>query len=341
MKSLASSLFFMLMVQTLLGQTITDIIPQPGQTFGVTHNFSYANPGPAGAGVTWDFTDLDFSNESQVSVMAGQGAPSGEMFPENAIVLSWPMSSDGSFISYTFFDFSQNSWVHLGSSLNTGSYNVYENPAEIITLPLTPESYGADTYAFIEDLFIFERVWTGTSEWEVDGSGTLILPNATYDNVLRVHTQTTELGLWEGEDLQVEINRTTYRWYVDGIPHPLLTLIEETLYDVDEDETLYFEYGEAFIAFNTVSVDEQNPKYSPEIFPNPVVDRLHFKSPKDFGKALSYAICDLAGRTILRKDVLVSPESVTGIDVSFLHSGIYILRVENVDHISASPFVKL
>src|SRR5690606_31768124 len=96
---------------------------------------------------------------------------------------------DSDFSGYYYFDFNGGFTEHGEVFLDgTGvDQAVYSDPLTFFTTPLTVSSAGSDSYAKVTYTLWAPVNTSGSHAWSVDGYGTLILPNATYTDVLRIH----------------------------------------------------------------------------------------------------------------------------------------------------------
>lgn len=88
------------------------------------------------------------------------------------------------------------------------------------------------------------------------------------------------------------------------------------------------------VSSNTIKSTISNTKRSGTIYPNPVLDRLHYRNLNNENKA--FLIVDLTGK-IFMKGMLDSEKSI---DVSLLKSGLYILRIVDKENTEYHKFIK-
>ncbi|WP_323788896.1 M4 family metallopeptidase [Psychroserpens sp.] len=88
------------------------------------------------------------------------------------------------------------------------------------------------------------------------------------------------------------------------------------------------------VTSNTIKSTISNTKRSGTIYPNPVLDRLHYRNLNNENKA--FLIVDLTGK-IFMKGMLDSEKSI---DVSLLKSGLYILRIVDKENTEYHKFIK-
>lgn len=100
----------------------------------------------------------------------------------------------------SFFDFSANSWVEYGVYGTAVGFEIitqYTNTNTVLVGPLNYGDTGSDTYGGTASSIGFPVTITGTTDYVIDGYGTIVLPYITLDNVLRIavtEEETQDLG---------------------------------------------------------------------------------------------------------------------------------------------------
>lgn len=323
-----------LSVTTLMAQpTITsEVMPGPGGSFVlVDFDAEGFNPGAAGAGVTWDFSDIDVSGTiNTTQVVDADDAPSSGDFPDANI--AW--TSDE--INYTFYNSTSSVlelWGVVTDDPDFGSIVVpYEDGEELLVFPLNYGDDNSDDFSASFSVTGFDAVREGTTTMEVDGYGTLQLPGNTYTDVLRVKV------VQDYSDEIVFLGLATtylfeqYYWFKAGVNGPLLQYIDVTIdaIGIVTEEEIGF--------VNQIVVDiEQAEEVAVSVYPNPVSDRLYIEQSA-FTGTTHVIIRDVQGR-ICRMEQVSFPSS-DGIDVSGLDAGIYQLQFTS-DQYSASALIQV
>jgi len=80
---------------------------------------------------------------------------------------------------------------------------------------------------------------------------------------------------------------------------------------------------ELFLA-NTTNVTEQSSEFGITLFPNPVVDVLNILSNSDI--TMNIQILDMTGKTLYN---FVSNQSKTGLNISSLKTGLYLVKIKS------------
>ncbi len=224
--------------------------------------------GASGDSCRWDFTSIRDS------------------IPRNFFIARTPQDTTLSAITkvYTRYHYRiENDSVWQSGYENNRMKMNYTTPALLFTLPLTyQDTFQCTIEGKGEYCHLLPTSVHGQSITHVDGQGILLLPNATIDSVVRVHTTQT-LCEHMGDTLLSTIQY--YQWFCPQIPHPLLETIE-VQNKLGNDTTLYaaaFYYPFADTlqqhVDSIVLPEEQDSVYSifteAQFLPNPVVDNLH------------------------------------------------------------------
>lgn len=209
-----------------------------------------SNVGDAGANVTWDFSDLNELEEQAFDFVNPDDTPFGYRYPDATICgIGWMNS-------YSYYNVGASNLSSIGHAIvidliepTDTSFSDFEDPESIIDLPWNYQDSFSDSFEGENIALGFTIGFTGTADVEVDGHGTLILPNGTYNNVLRVHLsreqqhdgftpdQTKEQYFWVSEDFKFWLllmetlddgfNTSHQIWYSKD-PIPVSSGVEES-----------------------------------------------------------------------------------------------------------------
>jgi len=162
-------------------------------------------PGNEGANETWDMSGLAENEEQFFDFVDPATTAWGDEFPDATLCgLGW-------LDSYTYYNTTGGALTvegHVIIARGDTVKTIFDDTEQIVTLPYTHGTTFIDTFdgEFHVDPLIVP--FSGTLDSEADGYGTLILPNATYNNVARYHffreqtngtsqpTQTKEQWAW-------------------------------------------------------------------------------------------------------------------------------------------------
>ncbi|MBZ0204681.1 MAG: hypothetical protein K8H89_00045 [Flavobacteriales bacterium] len=214
---------------------ITGLCAQPGisqlgygpdVTIVVDAEFPITSAGDSGAHVTWDHGSAAFSTDLYTFTAEGIAkAPGADRFPNASAVFR--LEAAKGVVEHDFFGYSGGFSEH-GSLITGGGTvhaEVYSDPITYCAVPITFGDSGTDTYAYTTTESMSPSSTTGFMEWNVDAHGTLILPNATHADVLRVRSMSTETttAVINGVTVVTEMQEESWRWFKSGCPLPLLT----------------------------------------------------------------------------------------------------------------------
>lgn len=222
-------LFTMLLgMNLLIAQPVvtSDILLNIGDERKVYYVETEFNPGDAGENITWDFSDL--TPMYDVLWVAEDPADTGldEYFPTADLAFMIP--GDDSQESYTdgwiFYNTGEGDEISLlgailfnitGSNVDTNYFMLNEDPDLLFEFPMTyPDQFmdsvhGTNLVVFQNQQFEVDR--SGNTTTEVDGYGTLITPEGTFNNVIRVKRTEDLVDLFATIPTFHEIVR--YDWY--------------------------------------------------------------------------------------------------------------------------------
>lgn len=349
MKKNYFSIIFLLAFTTVTAQTTltqTDIQPSPGDQVDVYYFKPTSNVvGPAGAGVTWDFNYLDMPGFQDWTFGGPPSGPVASGFPTTNLTMYFMV---GAINTINMFRTDVTGQYYQGRYL-IGAGDIHQDDKMVVPYPL---SYGATT----TDAFLSERIATGTRvqkygdvQFEVDGMGSLILPNGVYDDVLRVKSVETRITVedyvtsqgMEYDSLETVV--TTYQWFKAGIHFPLLTISEQEEHSFITGYT-YYDLDGSFIEEFILSDDELEPQQiNASAFPNPVINELNVTTAMNDPEETAVTIFNLLGEEVQAQSLgmMGAAKQTAQIDVSNLDAGVYLARIETTSGASqAIKFIK-
>jgi len=233
-----------------------------------------------GANHTWDFSAYTFSSAGTLNVITPSSAPMGSSFPSANYVFSFGGK-------YSFFNVGASKMeVQAWTISSAGSGNDYTpNPRTTIKFPFSFNDSEADTWQKVGGS-------SSTVTLYYDSYGTLITPNGTYSNVVRIRE-----NYGSGSD--------DYMWY---ILNPFMLV---AIYD-HNTTTLYH-----IAATQTTSVANlyTTAKNVIDVYPNPASNTIHFSYQTN------------AQLTSHTGQVIIDRINVNTLDISDLPAGIYFLTL--------------
>jgi hypothetical protein len=251
--------------------------------------------GPSGNGVVFDFTRLDNSSIDTLRIQDPSNTGNGASFATSNIATVQGMNVE-------FLTQGASGVEKVVTSLDIAGAAtdvVYDNPETYWNYPITMSDFYLDTYSA-------ETVIGGLATYSINGSGagvvdaygSLILPEGTIDNVLRVKviksysqaltilTEITDLG--SNDD-------TLYYFFAEGFHLPILTLSKSVGGFLDASTYSYFVNPALFVNVNEKDVISA--------YPNPCSsNQINFSNLLNFiGGELK--IFDLSGKEVLSTKV--------------------------------------
>ncbi len=279
-----------------------------------------------GTGVTWDYTTLGMYPGETRTIGIGDATTSPHYSDFSSAtktleiqgLLTTFMSSDASSrVSHGF--------VYSEQTLGDVKAIFDDNPAVLMTYPFDQGDNQTDVYAGNLD-FTFNGIpmtpdAAGVIYSEIDGTGTMLFPGETINNVMRyksVDTATTDIPLF-GE---MEIVRTQYEYY-DLADQELPIFVHTTVLiqqpgggtQIGSNTLVLSKY-----AVGTVGVSEQDAVEF-AVYPNPAQDEVMIKGAFDQANVTVY---NTQGQQVLNTMIANGQR----INTSALNAGMYLVKVE-------------
>jgi hypothetical protein len=350
MKSIVTLTFAALLSGgALLAQITENNLPQAGQSIDMTDaGNTSVDDAQSGENQTWDFsgmTDNGVVQESFIGVAeasftflftfsSADFAMQGEV-PIPQFVLTSLGSLAGFTIdnSFNFFKREPSGLNQVGFGLSSSGLGFpinYSVPDEIIPIPLELNRSSGGTYSFnLEIPGTFSWACDATRSNLVDGHGTLLLPNATYENVYRVKSElssdntisiTSSALPFPIPPIPFPRNETKYMFFVEGTGWPVLEITSGLL----GSSALYRTNP---VDFTSVQELENLPF---NLFPNPSATLANIQFDKAPKKSLSIEMFDVSGKLVYSK-VLRNPPAMLAesipVEALGLQNGIYQVRI--------------
>jgi hypothetical protein len=264
----------------------------------------YVNPGSTGTGVTWDLSGM--TNNSQVT--AAVTANSGGTFPTANVKVT---QSNGGVV---YYNISASKMELVGLDAVTTVFT-YSNPQTYMQFPVTSSYNYTDAFAanFSVSGYAFNR--TGTIQSEYSGTGTLITPEGTFTNVVRIKSTQTNTDTYAGGTINSSI--VAYNWYKAGVNHELANVSDIT--GAQTSQSAYYTSVPANLGL------DDNELINLLVFPNPTTGSIHINSDEVISKVEVY---QLSGELALEQS---SNNTSVEMDLSALNTGMYLVKVYGKD----------
>ena len=278
-------------------------------------DWNLIDTGISGSNINWDYSKLvPLSDSLIVAVEDPSGTPYASKYAKANRV---EVASDSSYV----YSIQKDSSSHL-----TGY--VAKSPAIKMILPkerlfmIRPITFGDKvkqefTSEFESNGYDFRGI--GVSSVESDGYGSLKLPNATYDNVLRVKIHSNQIDTLLQFNSTHRTSSTTYLWFDSLHPEPLLRISRNISSQGEEYSVGYL------LRSNTLNVKNKIKPQAIRIFPNPTQDFCRINLETKSAEGLSYRVLDLNGR-VCQVGNLGSSHLI---DLRKLHAGCYYVVVKD------------
>ncbi len=294
-----------------------DWLGKPGDMIASTESDQRPDVTPKGDNVTWDFSSLT-ANDTAIIFQEFVDPDTTEFFSEfptanTCVFVSFMDPEAGLLKGYSYGLGSDEGWDVLGNKVSSTFGTIgttYSDPQRYISFPLEYEHGSTDFYAGEVDLIAAKTQFSGLAIIYADAWGTVIMPNATIDNCLRMEviitqTDTTDLGL--GIIEEVHLNSTTWFWLHQDHPGPLAVYEESEYFTVaivpplpndtsalQRDTT--FSWDPTFVSSKVpyFSVDAFDLNISPSPFSSQVTIEYHLDSPEE----MQFELYNMSGQQV-------------------------------------------
>lgn len=308
MKKILLSVSAVLAVSALNAQstlTGSDLNPAIGHS-STTYTSTHVSEGPAGANQTWDLTGL--TNGGSTVTTYTSSSVSGANIHANMV------SSGGTSTADMQFDNSGQYWHVITAG---GTVITYSDPMMQLGLPLTYQGTMSDDFhATFTSGISFVR--SGTNTQTVDGYGTVITPEGTFANVLRVHLHQDYSDVATGYELDYVVD--VYTWYKAGVKDPIASVSSITT-TVNGNPTTS-SYG-SYLEATGLGITE-NEIQALNAYPNPATSNINLGLSEE--GISNILVTDVQGK-IYTPDYTVMGDKVV-MNTSDMRSGIYFIRAE-------------
>lgn len=310
----------------LQGQTldISNFTPILGTNY-INYYTDYQTPGLSGSGQVWDLSQLS-ANDNMLSYFNA----SSTNYPASAYYAGSTTVHDQN-TAQLFYSYSDSGVYFHGTSVPDYDLRmIYQTPLLMVPFPCSFNNTWTNTYGGHWMGNTLDSIHsTGTNILTADGSGTLIMPYGTVQNVLRLKSVSTQvddhLGLGSSNSQVV-----TYMYYKPGFSEPLIQMSNYVQSGYDgayQDSVLWWLDGA------TIGVQEAVAQaIGLDILPNPTKGpaSLVFSST---GAVMSLAVVDATGRTVHRASL--KPQALGigtyPLDLTGLPAGLYTVYLTSAD----------
>lgn len=180
--------------------------------------------GGAGNNTTWDYSGLKKENRTITQwIISPEKSSGGAAYPGATLVEKY---ADG---KYVFLKADKSKTYLLGFTDETSKVNIrYDQPVLIAKRPFSYKDTVIESYTTSYTVNGMDFSGTGTVNIEADGFGTLILPDKTYTNTLRIKITQKQTDTSKQHQLTNELTIITYAWFDKNHTSALLKMTETT-----------------------------------------------------------------------------------------------------------------
>ncbi|MGL5890455.1 MAG: T9SS type A sorting domain-containing protein, partial [Bacteroidia bacterium] len=293
-------------------------------------------PTATGANYTWNFQNLTETSQGLYEYVNSISTPYLFYFFNKTGLKTIDTLGVGTFALtniHTFFTSSSSVFKIEGLGYSYSSIplaNSYVDEDELYQFPLQFGDYDSSTYYFDYDLSQVisnvEYAQNGSRVNDVDGWGSLSIPNASYPNVLRVKTTIISHDTLIVFGFPVITDRTTieYRWLSNNEKIPVLEISGTMLGNNYTVNTIKYRYHPSPASvINNYQLN--NLQFG--ISPNPAQDLIYISLPDTKNYMLS--IIDFTGKLI---DQQQCNQFTNNISTAVLPRGVYFIKISNSDN---------
>jgi len=280
----------------------------------IQYTGSATSPGASGANVVWDFSAIGTSAGNSYSYTACSSSTNCGTFPGSNVVIAQPPTTG-------YFIVDNTRQAVNGAAV--GSTNIiYSNPEDMLRFPFTYNNTYTDNFSanFTSGGSSFVR--SGSVTVTADGYGKLILPNGTYNNILRVKRVETYTDTWSGPT--INYSSEIYAWYSPAKRENLLSKSSITVAGNTTDYPITYT-NQTPTAIGNLAIAEG----SVNLYPNPARDLVHVRFEADKATTADVILTDLTGRMIntLPAVSIASGSNDIKMNTVGLSAGLYLVRL--------------
>jgi hypothetical protein len=324
-----------------------------GDEYSVASVDSVPDPGSSGAGVIWDFSGVDAASPQNYDVVLPGTTPYGGTYP--AANLALVAKGNG---LYQYQDLTSNALEELGYVVPGFSTLTYDDSRRYLELPFGFNSQWNDDYTYTIVYQTNPPITTfgeGTISVIVDGYGTLMLPQGSFADALRLRvigesTDTTNLGfnLYERN----YYNDTSYVWMSPSYHAPLCTYISGSLLrmtTVAVGDTTVFEETDAIMSFTLDPLAEAMPSAIVDpvagnmdfvISPNPIIHHVEISFTAESDQEIEFKLRDAHGRLVSSSAILAERgENRMSIQLPDMSGGFYVATLQGQEGVAVLKLV--
>jgi hypothetical protein len=320
--------FYFLFTSTVFGQpvlTSSGILPHEGDQF-TYYSTEVLSRGASGAGITWDFSNLQATDTIQLKWFNKSESAYKDSFPNAELTAETNFGID--FIKTSGGDYQRQGLVIE----DFGIVTEYQDPEDFIRLPMAYSDQYEDSFSSVYNSFLGKTIRKGTLTVNADAYGTLILPYAAINNVLRIsyHEDISDSTIFNTVPSTLEI----ISWYSNKINAPLLTYFKLSSAVYGETETMQYLNQESYLI---AGIPKNERIVEIKVYPVPCNKYIYVSGIKRKRVHL-IEIVDMQGK-ILRK-IMTPKGNQAKINVADFEKGTYIMNLHLMDGVYSKIIIK-
>ena len=270
MKKLITLFLLCLSVNLSAQITLTSAYnPVPGNTDkSIGCDTTGITQGNSGANQTWNYSSLVRVDSTVNTWVASNTTPYAAQFPTSDVA----STSDNA--EYSYFTTSSSSFLYNGYG-GAFQVNSYSNPETLLEYPFTYNSNFSDTYSSVYNNGVANSYLNGTITSTGDAWGTLILPNGTFNNALRVKNvivrkDSSNIG---GFNNVLDFTNTEYLWFVADKKFPVFEITYITIVlngnQVSSRKFVFYSPDNPTIGISQINTNVADEYVLGQNYPNP------------------------------------------------------------------------
>ena len=297
--------------------------PAVGQTY-IYYGTSWQDPGTSGAAVLWEYNTIG----SSATITLDYISPAA---PANAATFAGAgatVASDDGLGHIFYFKNTPSGFSQVGDDTLPASIP-YADGKTLLAFPCTYGTTWDDSFSASYTAGGNPAVRSGHITGNADGYGTLTMPYAVIDNVLRVHTVDSTNDLVAGI-LSISNVIDRYSWYKTWLPVPLLITQTKAL-STGGGAPVITSYTQ-WLDGDVVGIAEHSrDAFGAQLFPNPANDEVTLTFGIDQTTSMTMDVIDALGRTIKHDQLgtLALGFQQHTFDAHSLSAGLYTVRLHD------------
>ena len=362
MKNFTCNLFLILSLFFFSGlvtaQSIPDgVIPEVGDVaHSITGEPENITEGASGNGVTWDFSEMvpsPLSETITLTYIHPDETPHAAAFPDADLAIEFP-SDFGSTFSY--YDKNNNRLEYIGGEA-LGTFIYYdEDPQLVIDATMSGSDSVMDEYKGFTDNSQTQIYTKGTQEFQIDASGTLMLPSGTFPNAVRIVNNAVRVDSSGSEFFMsiITTETTTYSWVIPGQTDPVMSVIytegqSETIIsgsppmitEIPLTKSVFYNPNAEGGTTATRNLGQLTGVQIENVAPNPTFGNINIQMKVDQTQLVNFRLSNIIGRTLRNESAMLgSGLKQHQMDLSALPNGTYILSISNENEITSRKVIK-